>query len=106
MCMFYEAFSGLGRISAGFATRLVHAGALTALMRLAASAMATEQRMEAAGQGTGAAAGNTSARVEEAQWNQDCYAVFTRAIPQVSCWVHFVECVDCGCMLGGIGCNL
>ena len=90
MCIFFEAFSGLGRISAGLATRLVHAGALTALTRLAASATALEQRMEAAGEGAGAAAGDTSAESEEAQWNQDCYAVFANAVPQVRRRVHLL----------------
>ena len=104
MCIFYEAFSGLGRISAGFATRLVHAGALTALMRLAASATALEQRAEAAGHGAGADAGDPSAELEEAQWDQDCVAIFTRAVPQVSRRVHSAGSVNCGIMLGGIGC--
>ena len=99
MCTFYEAFSGLGRISAGFATRLVHAGALTALMRLAASATALEQRAEAAGHGAGADAGDPSAHSEEAQWGQECYAVFARAVPQVSRWVHFVEALTVGACL-------
>ena len=80
MCMFYEAFSGLGRISAGFAARLVHVGMLTALTCLASKAAGLEQSVEAAEH----AAGDTSAPLEEAHWDQDCYAVFARAVPQVS----------------------
>lgn len=100
MCMFYEAFAGLGRISAGFATRLVHAGMLTALTRLASTIADLEQRVEAVEHGPGAAAGDTSAQLEEAQLDEECYAVFACAVPQVSRWVHAAGSADCACMLG------
>ena len=98
--MFYEAFAGLGRISAGFAKRLAHAGMLTALTRLASTITDIEQSVEASEHESGAAAGDTSAQLEEAQWDGDCYAVFARAVPQVSHWVPSVGSVDCACMLG------
>ena len=73
MVTVYEMFTELGRISARFSARLVHAGAINALEDLAALALAREpMRVK-----VGAMALLDKASVE-------CLATFGRSIPQVT----------------------
>ena len=69
----YAMVANLGRISARFVARLVHAGALTALERL---------RSKAAGHG--ARLGAHEKAMEEARTL--CFTTFARSVPQVTCW--------------------
>ena len=78
MRMCFEVFTDLGRISAGFAARLVQAGALGALMRLAGES--TALRLEAAGRGEPA--------ILPVMIVMGCVAAFGRFVPRVSCRHH------------------
>ena len=71
---------GLSRASARFAARLVHAGALSALERLASKQLAHSG--EAAKQGAGADAGDSTSRTEQVV--MDCCAAFRSSVPRVS----------------------
>ena len=86
MATSYDYFLSLTRISASFSARMVHAGALTALERMAA-----KQLMhcgEAAEHAAGAKAANTTAQIEALVMG--CCAAFGRSVPRVSC-------LDCYC---------
>ena len=80
MSIFFDSLINLSRISARFAARLVHAGALTAMERLAAKQL--EHSGEAAEQGAGADAGDTAAEMEVLVMN--CCAAFGCSVPRVS----------------------
>lgn len=71
---------GLSRASVRFAARLAHAGALSALERLAAKQL--EPSGESAEHGAGAGAANTVAHAEKLVMG--CCAAFGRAVPRVS----------------------
>ena len=84
MRLCFKVFTDLGRISAGFAMRLVQAGALGALMRLAGKSMAL--RLEAARRGEPAGAGD--APILPVMIVMGCVAAFGRFVPRVSCRHH------------------
>ena len=73
--------TGLGSISPRFAARLVKAGALTAVERLAAAAMALEHCGEAAGRDTGARA--HEADVWTTRFFRICVPTFGSFVPRV-----------------------
>ena len=83
----YAALNDLGAISARFAARLVYAGALTALLRLAE---------KAPGRGAGAGAGDSQALAYEGLMH--CFETFRRSVPQVSRrgYCGWIAC--CGCL--------
>lgn len=89
MASIFTGFKNLGLRSAGFAARLVYAGALSALGRLADKQR--EHCRRAAGPGAGAGAGGAMdaamasiARDIEALACTECFAVFASAVPRVS----------------------
>lgn len=88
MILCYEAFTDLGSISAGFAARLVHAGALTLLMRLVDKAV---DAWQAARRGAAAGALDTPALTEIIL--EGCFTTFGRPVPRVSCrpLLHFLS---------------
>ena len=75
-----EAFFQLGSISARFSLRLFHAGALSALLRLAFKGRENPGWAAALGAGTGA--GDTAAQLQEALLKS--FGIFAEAVPQVS----------------------
>ena len=77
----FDNVTSLSRISARFAARLVHAGALPALLHLEAKQL--EHCGEAAGQGPGASADSLTRQVVKEAFER-CIAAFARSVPQVS----------------------
>ena len=77
----FEAFSDLAGISAEFAARLVHAGALTALMRLHDKLVA--QRKAAARHGAPAGAHDGPGPTKKVIMG--CFTRVGRLVPQVCC---------------------
>lgn len=75
-----EVFASMGRTSARFAALLVHAGALTALERVAT--LAARQSGYAAGPGAGAQPDDAFALTDGVFIN--CLSTFGRSVPRVS----------------------
>ena len=93
----FEAFTDLACISAEFAARLVHAGALTALMRLLDKVVA--QRTAAVRHGAPEGAHDGPAPTKKVVMG--CFTSVGRLVPQVSCrprcrsgcvlWLHVLR---------------
>ena len=74
-----SAFASLGGLSARFAARLVRAGALTTLMRLAEKALGL-------GSGLGSGAGADAATAQTYDAVLECIEAYTPAVLQVRPW--------------------
>ena len=85
MAKILDKFLSLTRISARFLARMVRAGALTALERMAAKQLM--RCGEAAEHAAGAEAANTTAQIEALVMG--CCAAFGRSVPRVSCLVCY-----------------
>lgn len=74
----YGGMTDIVSISPRFAAQLVHAGALTAMERLGATAVEDEARV-----------GATISTMPMDQARSTCFTAFKRSVPRVSC------CADC-----------